>query len=160
MIRASLISLCLASTAQAASVAETAIASFNAVCFKAGQTAQEARTRMEARDSTPLPYTLTFWDKTLETAPEAPQQIERRCDVAFDGSHTKAAVQALRVQMATPPVFGVKIALPDTHSPASGTVFIEGRELRRGRIAVVHVGLRNGQTFMTVDRLPVGWEAI
>ena len=144
--------------AAAGTVAEQAIASFNAVCFKAGQTATEARARMQARDGAPLPYDLTFWDKTLEPAPDTPPRIERRCEVRFDGAHAQAAIDALRAQMATPPVFGFEIPLPATHAPAPGTALIEGRELLRGRVAVVHVGETGGRTFMAVDRLPRGWE--
>jgi hypothetical protein len=159
MIHALAISLCLAAPAAAqTSVADQAIASFNAVCFKAGQTAAQARARMEARDGTPLPYHLTFWDKTLEPAPDTPARIERRCRVDFDGAYSQAAIEALRVQMATPPVFGFQIPLPDTHSARPETRLIEGRELLRGRVAVVHVGEAAGRTFMGVDRLPIGWE--
>lgn len=158
MIRAALISAALTGTAAAGPVADSAIASFNAVCFKAGQTAQQARARMQARDGAPLPYALTFWDKTLAPAPGTAAQIERRCEVVFDGDHTGIAGDALRVQMATPPVFGSAIDLPRTHEASAGTTLIEGRALLRGRVAVVHVGMRQGRTFMAVDRLPAGWE--
>ncbi|WP_299831769.1 hypothetical protein [uncultured Roseobacter sp.] len=158
MIRALVISALLATPAAAGTVAEQAIATFNAVCFKAGQTADQARSRMEARDGTPLPYTLTFWDRSLAPAPQAPSRIERRCEVSFAGDHTEAAIAALRTQMARPPVFGFRIDLPETHAPQTGTALIEGRELLRGRVAVVHVGLREGETFIGVDRLPDGWE--
>ncbi|WP_326838767.1 hypothetical protein [Roseobacter sp. MH60115] len=158
MIRAFVISAMLAVPAHASAGASEAIATFNAVCFKAGQTVAQARARMEARDGAPLPYTLTFWDKSLEPAPETPARIERRCEVSFDGDHTEVAIAALRAQMATPPVFGTFIDLPDTHAPLTGTALIEGRALLRGRVAVVHVGTRDSQTFMTVDRLPADWE--
>ncbi|WP_299499758.1 hypothetical protein [uncultured Roseobacter sp.] len=159
MIRLALISSWLGAVAPATASADPAIASFNAVCFKAGQTASEARARMAARDGTPLPYALTFCDKTLEPAPDTIAGIERRCEVAFDGEHTTKAIAALRTQMATPPVFGFKIDLPHTHAPEPGTALLEGRELLRGRVAVVHVGTRDNRTYMAVDRLPVGWEA-
>lgn len=141
-------------------VADRAIASFNAVCFRAGQTADTARARMQARDGTPLPYSLIFWDRTLEPAPQtAPALIERRCEVRFAGDHGDAAVAAVREQMAAPPVFGFEIDLPVTHEPTAATRLMEGRELLRGRVAVVHVGVGEGETFMAVDRLPADWEA-
>lgn len=158
MIRALLICAVLVAPATAGTVPDTAIASFNAVCFKAGQTATEARTRMQKHAGTPLPFALTFWDKTLEPAPGTPAQIERRCEVTFNGMHADAAIAALRVQMATPPVFGTAIDLPQTHAAEPGTALIEGRALLRGRVAVVHVGTRGARTFMAVDRLPPGWE--
>ena len=67
------------------------------------------------------------------------------------------AIDALRIQMASPPVFGTAIPLPQTHRPTQGTALIEGRKLLRGRVAVVHVGTRDSAegklTFMSVDRL-------
>tara|TARA_R110002049_G_scaffold23781_4_gene84496 strand:- start:1724 stop:2224 length:501 start_codon:yes stop_codon:yes gene_type:complete len=135
--------------------AEAAIAAFNTWCFKAGQTEAQARANMGADTA---PFTLTFWDDSLEPRPaKAPQGVERRCELAFDGDHPPAAIAALHDQMATPPVFGHAIALPDTHTALPGTAFLQGRELLRGRVAVVHVGTRDTdgtrQTFMAVDRL-------
>ncbi|MFK7870539.1 MAG: hypothetical protein AB8B58_15030 [Roseobacter sp.] len=148
-----------ASHADDTSVASAAIASFNAVCFTAGQTAERARDRMQARDGSPLPYALTFWDTTLQPSPGTPALIERRCKVSFDGEHTDAAIAALQLQMQTPPVFGFAVPLPATHAVHPGTALIEGRELLRGRVAVVHVGREGASTFMAVDRLPADWEA-
>jgi len=132
-----------------------AIAAFNQWCFKAGQTEAQARANMGADNAA---FTLTFWDDSLEPRPaDAPTGVERRCEVAFEGDHTDAAITAMRKQMQTPPVFGTKIPLPDTHEATPGTALIEGRELLRGRVAVVHVGTRTTNdtlvTFMAVDRL-------
>ncbi|MFK7881991.1 hypothetical protein [Roseobacter sp.] len=137
---------------------QSAMRAFNSLCFKAGQTEAQIRNRMETQAGTPLPFDLTFWDTSLEPAPSAPKAIERRCEVTFDGDHTETAITVLRTQMATPPVFGTVIDLPDTHRAEIGTALIEGRALLRGRVAVVHVGIRNTRTFMSVDRLPAGWE--
>lgn len=140
-----------------------AITAFTAYCFKAGQTPDQARANMERLVGAPLPFELTFWDTTLAAEPEAPDLIERRCQVAWPGDHTQTAIAALRDKMAEPPVFGTPIALPATHRPIPGTALIEGRELLRGRVAVVHVGTRNGakgnETFIAVDRLPADWKA-
>jgi hypothetical protein len=149
-----IVALC-ALAAPACASSDVAIAAFNEWCFKAGQTETQARANMNADTAD---FTLTFWDDSLEPRPaDAPRGVERRCDVAFDGNQTDAAIAALRTQMATPPVFGTEIPLPDTHAPLPGTALIEGRELLRGRVAVVHVGLRQTsdatETFMTVDRL-------
>lgn len=135
--------------------ADSAITTFNTWCFKAGQTEAQARANMQADTAS---FTLTFWDDSLEPRPaEAPMGVERRCEVAFDGDHTATAIKAMRAQMATPPVFGIAIPLPATHQPTDGTALIEGRELLRGRVAVVHVGIRKTAntlvTFMAVDRL-------
>lgn len=138
--------------------AQTAIEAFNSVCFKAGQTTAQARARMETLAGAPLPFGLTFWDVTLEPAPAAPETIERRCEVSFAGHHSDAAIAALRIQMATPPVFGHAIDLPQSHAAEAGTALIQARELLRGRVAVVHVATRNGHTIMAVDRLPAHGE--
>lgn len=132
-----------------------AIDAFNSWCFKAGQTEADARRNMNADAAE---FTLTFWDDSLAPRPaDAPKGVERRCEVAFAGAHTDTAIDALRKQMQTPPVFGTMIPLPETHSPQPGTALIEGRKLLRGRVAVVHVGIRGAddttQTFMAVDRL-------
>lgn len=138
--------------------AASAIEAFNQWCFKAGQTEAQARSNMTETAGDPLPFRLTFWDDSLEPRPQgAPRGVERRCEVAFPGDETEAAIAALRQQMATPPVFGHAIPLPDTHAEEPGTALIEGRELLRGRVAVVHVGTRDHdatqETFMAVDRL-------
>ena len=132
-----------------------AITAFNTWCFKAGQTEAQARANMKA-DSTP--FSLTFWDDSLEPRPaDAPRGVERRCEVAFKGDHSASAISEVRAHMAKPPIFGSEISLPDTHQSTATTMLIEGRELLRGRVAVVHVGTRLASsgvtTFMTVDRL-------
>lgn len=140
----------------AAASAHPAITTFNKWCFKAGQTEAQARANMDADTA---PFTLTFWDDSLEPRPaNAADGVERRCEVAFDGDHTATAVTALRKQMAKPPIFGAAVPLPDTHIVTSTTALIEGRELLRGRVAVVHVGTRNNktETFLAVDRLYAG----
>ncbi|MCR8827403.1 hypothetical protein [Pseudosulfitobacter koreensis] len=139
---------------------QAAMQAFNAYCFQAGQTSMQARANMQALAGTPLPFTLVFWDATLEKAPaDAPRGVERRCEVSWPGDQPRTAIDALRAQMATPPVFGQPTALPDTHAAQAGTALIEGRELLQGRVAVVHVGTRAQgaatRTFMAVDRLPV-----
>lgn len=148
--------LILGNLASASTALHPAITAFNTWCFKAGQTEAQARANMGADTAA---FTLTFWDDSLEPRPtDAPEGVERRCEVTFAGDHTGPALEALRIQMATPPKFGTKIPLPGTHAPRSGTVLIEGRELLRGRVAVVHVGTRADplRTFMSVDRLYPG----
>jgi len=133
---------------------DAAIAAFNDWCFKAGQTDSDIRDNMGKDAGTPLPFDLVFWDVSLEPEDrDLPTGVERRCEVSFDGDHTNEAITGLRKQMTTPPVFGTEIPLPDTHQPLDGTSLIEGRELLKGRVAVVHVGMRDNQTYIAVDRL-------
>ncbi len=138
-------------------MANPAIDAFTVWCFKAGQTPAQARANMESVAGAPLPFTLTFWDKTLEPAPGTPDHAERRCEVAFDGDHADAAVTQVQAKMAMPPVFGTSIPLTSPFEATAGTAYIDARELLRGRVAVVHIGTRAGpETFITVDRLPPG----
>lgn len=142
----------LAGSAQA----HPAIEAFTSFCFKAGQTEARAQSNMEGLAGSPLPFTLTFWDKSLEPAPGTPDHAERRCAVDFEGANATAAVKAVQAKMATPPVFGTPIPLPAPYTAEPGTAYIEGRELLRGRVAVVHIGTRDNRTFIAVDRLPAG----
>ncbi|APX10431.1 hypothetical protein BWR18_00980 [Tateyamaria omphalii] len=137
-------------------MAHPAIDAFTTWCFKAGQTPARALANMQDTAGTPLPFDLTFWDTSLEPAPDAPAHAERRCEVAFDGDHVRDAVNAVQSKMATPPVFGTPIPLPAPYAAEPGTAYIEGRELLRGRVAVVHIGRRGARTFIGVDRLPAG----
>ncbi len=145
----------------AAVAREPAITAFNAACFNKGYSDERIAQTMEAAIGAPLSFELTFWDKTLAPAPNAPAVLERRCKVSFAGDHTSDAIAALRKQMATPPVFGKPIALPATHQTRAGTALIEARELLVGRIAVVEVGTQTQgnavETYMIVDRLPENW---
>ena len=144
----------------AAGEARDAIRAFNAHCFTKGMTLEQAQQRMRRISNTPgvapLPFELAFYDTTIAPAPAAHPGTDRRCQITFDGDYTADALTALQHQMATPPVFGTPGDLPRTHAPQAGTTFIQGRDLPLNRRAVVHVGLRDGKTFISVDRLAPG----
>ena len=152
LLRATLLAVLAGTGAQA----HPAIDAFAAWCFKAGQTPAQARANMERDAGAPLPFALTFWDTSLEPAPQAPAHAERRCEVSFAGDHAARAVSDVQTKMAQPPVFGTPIPLPAPFMAEPGTAYIEARELLRGRVAVVHIGTRDDQTFIGVDRLPAG----
>ena len=144
------------------STADLAISAFADTCTVRGLTAQEAEARMRAHvtalGGNGLPFRLEFYDITLEpTDISVTPGTDRRCEVAFDGVHTAPATTALLDLMQRPPVFGVPIPLPITHSPSHGTAFIEGRQLNPRVAAVVHVGTRETatgpETFINVERL-------
>ncbi|NKX44076.1 hypothetical protein [Roseicyclus persicicus] len=144
------------------STADLAIGAFAETCTVRGLTAAEAEDRMRAyvaaQGGAGLPFALDFYDITLEPTdrPVTPG-TDRRCEVAFPGNHTRPATEALVALMERPPVFGQAIPLPITHSPVSGTAFIEGRQLNPRVAAVVHVGTRRTEagleTFLNVERL-------
>ncbi|MDB9857301.1 hypothetical protein OAC63_02805 [Amylibacter sp.] len=160
LVCAALSAICLSPSTAAAR--EPAITAFTAACFNKGYTQQRITQAMEHAIGGPLSFDLTFWDKALAPAPNTSDFHERRCEVAFAGDHTQTAIDALREKMATPPVFGHKIPLPVTHAANSGTALIEGRELLRGRTAVIQIGTRPTQTgietYIIVDRLPANWQ--
>jgi len=139
-----------------AATAQAAISAFTTWCFKAGQTQQVALANMRTSHGGPLPFAVEFWDKSLAPAPDTPAHAERRCEISFDGDHRDAAMTEVSAKMAKPPVFGTPIALPAPYVASTGTAYIEARELLRKRVAVVHIGMRDGQTFIGVDRLPAG----
>lgn len=136
--------------------AHPAIDAFTAFCFKAGQTPTQAHVNMVGVAGDPLPFTLTFWDKTLVSAPGTPEITERRCEVAFDGDHTDEAVRNVRAKMAAPPIFGTSIPLMPPYVATDTTAYIDARELLRKRVAIVHIGTQGAQTFIRVDRLSAG----
>ncbi|MEP2890345.1 hypothetical protein [Tateyamaria sp.] len=136
--------------------AHPAIHAFTAFCFKAGQTPAQAHANMASVAGNPLPFTLTFWDKTIVPAPGTPEITERRCEVTFDGDHADDALRDVQAKMATPPVFGTSIPLTPPYVATDTTVYIDARELLRKRVAVVHIGTKGAQTFIRVDRLPAG----
>jgi hypothetical protein len=142
--------------------ADLAISAFAQTCTVRGLTLAEAEARMRAHvadlGGAGLPFRLDFYDITLEpTDRSVTPGTDRRCEVAFDGTHTSEAIAALLEVMQTPPVFGTAIPLPITHSPGPGTAFIEGRQLNPRVAAVVHVGTRETaggpETFINVERL-------
>jgi hypothetical protein len=146
----------------APSTADLAIGAFADTCTMRGLTASEAEQRMRnfvaAQGGDGLPFRLEFYDITLQPTDLAVTPgTDRRCEVAFPGTHTIPATRALIALMERPPVFGTPIPLPITHSPAPGTHFIEGRQLNPRVAAVVHVGTRSAaagtETFMNVERL-------
>lgn len=147
--------LCTSWTASAQ--AHPAIDAFTAWCFKAGQTPAQARANMAGDAGDPLPFALSFWDKSLQAAPGTPDHSERRCEVSFEGDHATEAVAKVQAKMAKPPVFGSSIPLTAPFAADAGTAYIDARELLRKRVAVVHIGTRAGpETFIRVDRLPAG----
>lgn len=127
-----------------------AINAFTDHCFTKGMTVAQAQDRMAPEAGG---FELEFYDTTLAPAAAITPGTDRRCAVRFSGNHTADAQAAVHAKMATPPVFGTPTALPGTHAARDGTTFIEARALLRGRLAVVHIGYRDGATFITVERL-------
>ncbi|UWQ21693.1 succinyl-CoA synthetase subunit beta [Jannaschia sp. W003] len=81
---------------------------------------------------------------------------DRRCEVAFDGDHADAAVEAAVAGLLAEGIRD-EAPLPRTHAAADGTALLAARYLNPSRVAVVHVGTRPGpdgtETYMQVERL-------
>ncbi len=150
--------------AEVPTVAALAQSAFAAVCTNPFQTAatveQRMRNHVADQGGEGLPFTLTFYDTTLEdTGADVMPSTDRRCEVAFPGDHTADATQTLLTAMQGPPVFGTVIDMPNGFAATETTHFIQARLLNaRGTRAVVHVGTREGpqgqETFINVERLP------
>lgn len=81
---------------------------------------------------------------------------DRRCEIAFPGDYSekaaKAAAEALQSEGITTPA-----ALPAAYTETTTTTLLAARRLNPRRVAIVHVGTRQGaqgtKTFMLVERL-------
>ena len=145
--------------AEGANVALAASSAFASNCFNPFLTAERADkawggtgARVDFYDLAPLGGT----EVVPAVVRSATLGTDRRCEVAFDGSHTRlaasAAVAALEVE-------GIQreVPLPDRYTATQGTELLAARRLNPRRIAVVHVGTRLGpngvETFMLVERM-------
>jgi len=81
---------------------------------------------------------------------------DRRCEVSFDGDYTTLAIEFATTGLQAEGITR-EVPVPATHKPHAGTELLAARRLNPRRIAVVHVGTRNGpaglETFMNVERL-------
>jgi hypothetical protein len=86
----------------------------------------------------------------------ATRGTDRRCEVSFDGDHTELAIELALTGLDAENIHE-DVPLPDTHAARDGTALLAARRLNPRRIAVVHVGTRNGptglETFLNVERL-------
>ncbi|KMW58454.1 hypothetical protein AIOL_003429 [Candidatus Rhodobacter oscarellae] len=142
------------------SAARHSVEGFAAHCFSPLMTAAKAA---EAFDG--LRYEFYDLDPFRASNPvSAPVKApvtpgtDRRCEVSFDGAHTKPAIDAVLGALVRE---GIKTEadLPATFQATDGTALLAARRLNPRKIAVVHVGTRPGpngvETFMNVERLPL-----
>lgn len=164
MIRIALaLGLGVALPAHADTVAAAAGRAFAENCFSPFLTARRAK---DAFENTGARY--DFYDlKPFSNAAPSPAYgvrpatdgTDRRCEVSFDGNHTAIAVELALAGVARENLNN-EVAVPGTHSAQSGTALLAARRLNPRRVAVVHVGTRQGpngvETFMLVERLKPG----
>ena len=151
------------SPAFADSVAATAGRAFAENCFSPFMTAAKARSIL---GETGARYDFYDLDPFSNAAPSpafglrpATQGTDRRCEVSFDGVHLGIAVELAKAGLARENL-NTEAPVPGTHKPRAGTELLAARQLNPRRIAVVHVGTRQGpngtETFMLVERLKPG----
>lgn len=95
-------------------------------------------------------------DPTPATARAVTPGTDRRCEISFAGNYAEnaaqAAVNALFAERITEPA-----PVPASHIKGATTTLLAARRLNQSRVAVVHVGTRQGaqgiRTFMLVERL-------
>lgn len=141
------------------SVSFEAMQSFAGNCFSPYLTAGKAAARLTTDGVRTEFYDLDPFSGAAPspvTGRAASTGTDRRCEVAFNGDHAKqaakVAVDALLSEGILTPA-----DLPAFYTPADGTELLAARQLNPRRIAVVHVGTRQGphgiETFMSVERL-------
>jgi hypothetical protein len=139
-------------------IAVAAVDLFAENCFSPYLTASKAAKTFALSNTT---YDFYDLDPFSSAAP-SPAQItvtpgtDRRCEIAFPGDHARmaaaAAAEALQSEGITTPA-----ALPAAFQPTDTTTLLAARRLNPRRVAIVHVGTRQGaqgiETFMLVERL-------
>ncbi len=141
------------------SVSSKAMHAFAGNCFSPYLTADKAATRLGIQGARAEFYDLDPFSSAAPspvTGRAASAGTDRRCEIAFDGDHAeqaaKTAADALLSQGIVTPA-----DLPAFYTPTEGTELLAARQLNPRRVAVVHVGTRQGpdgiETFMTVERL-------
>ncbi len=160
MTRVATLLLCAAfGTSALAESADDAIAAFAKHCFSPFLTAKTADAvlavsgaRIEFYDLRPFSVAAV----SPVTGRAATPGTDRRCEVATDGDHSAPAVAATLAALEREGI-SEEAALPDGRAATDGTALLAARYLNPQRIAVVHVGTRDGpnglETFLNVERL-------
>ncbi|MEM6940366.1 MAG: succinyl-CoA synthetase subunit beta [Pseudomonadota bacterium] len=127
-------------------------------CFSPVLTAKKARKAFALSGMT---YNFYDLDPFSKVAPSPAMTTvtpgtDRRCEVSFAGDHAKSAAEAAMSALAHEMIF-TPAALPANFTPTETTTLLAARKLNPRRVAVVHVGTREGargvETFMSVHRL-------
>jgi len=159
-IKLGLAAMALGAPALAQENAILAAQAFAQNCFSPYLTASKAR---EVLGATGARHDFYDLDPFSNAAPSpafglrpATRDTDRRCEVSFDGNHAALAVEMAQNGLQAE---GIRreAPTPDTHKPVAGTELLAARYLNPKRVAVVHVGTRQGpngiETFMNVERL-------
>ncbi|MGB3408920.1 MAG: hypothetical protein WBA67_15670 [Jannaschia sp.] len=128
-------------------------------CYSPLLTAQSARSNIASTGARVDFYDMNpFSDVPPTPGTSVTPGTDRRCEVAFDGSHGAAAADVAVSGLQSEGI-RTDAPLPATHATAAlpGTTLLAARYLNPARIAVVHTGTRPGpngtETFLSVERL-------
>lgn len=142
--------------------ARTAIQLFADNCFSPYLTADKARRAFALSGMSYDFYDLDPFSKVAPSPAKTPVTpgTDRRCEVSFPGDQAKSAAEAAMSALAHEMIF-TPAPLPAMFKKTETTTLLAARRLNPRRVAVVHVGTREGaqgvETFMTVHRLlPTG----
>jgi len=142
-----------------AQTAQAAIAAFSQHCFSPYLTAKTAETVLSGPGTRYDFYDLRPFSVAAvspATRRSATPGTDRRCEVAFDGEHTVAAIGSVTDALEREGIL-TEAEMPEGFEETPGTALLAARQLNPQRIAVVHVGTRDGpngvETFISVERL-------
>jgi len=141
-----------------AAAPDTAPDAFAAHCFSPFLTAETAEARL-------APARVDFYDLRPFSSDNAVSEpmgrpatpgTDRRCEVAFDGTHVEAGIDAVLRGLDREGI-DAEAEVPADFPAQPGARFVAARYLNPARIAVVQVGTRPGpngvETFINVERL-------
>ena len=146
-------------TSAQADTADAAITAFSQHCFSPYLTAKTAETALSIPGARYDFYDLRPFSVAAVspvTRRAATPGTDRRCEVAFDGAHTAAAIISVTDALEREGIL-TAVDLPEGFEETPGTALLAARQLNPRRVAVVHVGTRDGpngtETFLSVERL-------
>ncbi|MEM7520519.1 MAG: succinyl-CoA synthetase subunit beta [Pseudomonadota bacterium] len=138
--------------------ARAAMAAFADNCFSPFLTAETARRAFAFSDTT---YDFYDLDPFSSAAPspattKVTPGTDRRCEIAFAGDYADKASEAAQNALAGEMIF-TPAPVPAAFTETDTTTLLAARQLNPRRVAVVHVGTRQGpqgtETFMRVERM-------
>ncbi len=159
-IKLGLAAMALSAPALAQENAILAAQAFTQNCFSPYLTATKARDVLSVAGARHDFYDLEPFSNAAPSPAfglrPATRGTDRRCEVSFDGDHASLAIEMAQNGLQAEGILK-DAPTPETHTPIAGTEMLAARYLNPKRIAVVHVGTRQGpngiETFMNVERL-------
>ena len=140
--------------------ATSGITAFTQHCFSPFLTAEKAA---KAFNYPNIRYDFYDLDPFTSAAPtpaktSATPGTDRRCEVSFESDFTTEATGPVVAKLVSEGIT-TPADVPTTHAETPGTAFLAARRLNPEKIAIVHIGTRQGpnglETYLNVERLPL-----